>query len=63
MEHLSTELINFQIAGDYDKAKDFMDHWSSIPDELPPLIESLSDIPNAVKPVWDLSGLKQSPSR
>lgn len=58
MSRLSTEFLNLQIAGDYESAKDFMEHWESVPSELPPIIESLSDIPTAVSPVWDLSELK-----
>ncbi|MDO8504659.1 MAG: hypothetical protein Q7S36_02285 [Candidatus Liptonbacteria bacterium] len=58
MSRLSTEFLNLQIAGDYGRAKAFMEHWGSVPPELPPIIESLSDIPTAVSPVWDLSELK-----
>lgn len=58
MSRLSTEFLNLQIAGDYEHAKAFMKHWGTIPSELPPIIESLSDIPTAVNPVWDLSELK-----
>jgi len=58
MSRLSTEFLNLQVAGDYDRAKAFMEQWGSIPPELPPIIESLADIPTAVSPVWDLSELK-----
>ena len=58
MSRLSTEFLNLQTAGDYERAKAFMDHWGSVPSELPPIVESLSDIPTAVSPVWDLSELK-----
>jgi hypothetical protein len=58
MSRLSTELLNLQTAGDYERAKAFMGHWGSVPSELPPIIESLSDISTAVSPVWDLSELK-----
>lgn len=58
MSRLSTEFLNLQIAGDYERAKAFMEYWGSVPSELPPIIESLSDIPTAVSPVWDLSELK-----
>lgn len=58
MSRLSTEFLNFQITGDYEHAKAFMEHWGSVPSELPPIIESLADIPTAVSPVWDLSELK-----
>jgi hypothetical protein len=44
--------------GDYKRAKAFMNNWGFIPSELPQIIESLSDIPTAVNPVWDLSELK-----
>ncbi len=58
MSLLSTEFLNLQVAGDYERAKAFMEQWGSVPGELPEIIESLSDIPTAVNPVWDLSGLK-----
>ena len=58
MSRLSTKFLDLQIAGDYEKAKSFMEHWGFIPKELPAIIESLSDIPSIVNPVWDLSGLK-----
>src|SRR3989338_2287735 len=58
MSKLSTEFLNLQIAGDYERAEAFMKHWGFVPSELPPIIESLSDIPTAVSPVWDLSELK-----
>lgn len=58
MSRLSTEFLNLQVAGDYDRAKAFMEHWGSVPSELPAIIESLADIPTAVSPVWDLSELK-----
>ncbi len=59
MSNLSTEFINLQIAGDYDRAKAFMKQYSSIPPELPSIVDSLSDIPVSVSPIWDLSGLKE----
>jgi hypothetical protein len=59
MSDLSTEFLNLQIAGDYDKAKRFMKQWGSIPEEVPEIIETLSDLPTAVSPIWDLSGLKK----
>ncbi|MEX2017419.1 MAG: hypothetical protein WD876_03015 [Candidatus Pacearchaeota archaeon] len=58
MCNLSTEFLNLQTAGNYDNAKKFMEKWSSVPAELPIIIESLSDIPSSVSPVWDLSGLR-----
>ncbi|MBI2109146.1 MAG: hypothetical protein HYT93_03130 [Parcubacteria group bacterium] len=58
MSRLSTEFLNLQVAGDYERAKNFVKQWSSVPDELPSIIEGLTDIPTAVSPVWDLSELK-----
>ncbi|OHB23404.1 MAG: hypothetical protein A2939_03240 [Parcubacteria group bacterium RIFCSPLOWO2_01_FULL_48_18] len=58
MSLLSTEFLNLQVAGDYERAKAFMEHWGFVPSELPPIIESLSDIPTAVNPIWDLSELQ-----
>jgi len=58
MSRLSTEFLKLQIAGDYERAKAFMDHWGSVPSELPLIIEIFSDIPIAVMPVWDLSELE-----
>lgn len=54
MSRLSTEFLNLQIAGDYERAKAFMEHWGTIPAELPPIIEGLSDIPTAVSPIYEL---------
>jgi hypothetical protein len=57
MSQLSTEFLSLQIEGNYDKAKAFMEANSSIPKEISEISEKLSDIPKAVKPIWDLSGL------
>ncbi len=57
LSRLSTEFLKLQVAGNYENAKAFMDQWSSVPEEVPGIIKSLSDIPTAVSPVWDLSGL------
>ncbi len=54
MSLLSTQFLNLQIAGDYERAKAFMEHWGTIPAELPPIIEGLSDIPTAVSPIYEL---------
>ncbi|MDO8676711.1 MAG: hypothetical protein Q7K16_03640 [Candidatus Azambacteria bacterium] len=54
MKLLSTEFLILQMAGDYGKAKTFMEHWEAIPPELPPIIESLSDLPTAVSPIYEL---------
>src|SRR3989344_4857634 len=58
MSRLSTEFLNLQTSGDYERTKAFMEHWGSVPSELPPIIKSLADVPTAVSPIWDLSGLK-----
>jgi hypothetical protein len=58
MVALSTEFLNLQVAGDYDRAKNFMDEWSTIPQELPAVLDRLSDVPLAVSPVFDLSKLQ-----
>ena len=58
MELLSTEFLNLQVAGDYDKAKRFMEEWSKIPAEIPLIVESLSDLPTAVSPIYDLTDLE-----
>jgi len=58
MSRLSTEFLNLQIAGDYDRAKAFVKQWTHVPPEIPSIIEDLKDIPTAVSPVWDLSELK-----
>ncbi len=55
MKLLSTEFLKLQAAGDYDKAKAFMEHWGIVPPELPPIIERLSDLPTAVSPIYELS--------
>lgn len=56
MKLLSTEFLKLQAAGDYDKAKAFMEHWGgAVPPELPPIIESLSDLPTAVSPIYELN--------
>lgn len=55
MIRLSTEFLNLQVAGDYDRAKAFMEHWGTIPEELPPIIESLADVPTAVSPIFEIN--------
>lgn len=60
MSRLSTEFLNLQVAGNYEHTKAFMEKWGFVPEELPKIVESISDIPTAVSPVWDLSGLKNS---
>ena len=52
---LSTEFLNIQMAGDYDRAKAFMEHWGTIPSELPPILEGLEDIPTAVNPIFEIN--------
>lgn len=54
MSRLSTEFLNLQIAGNYDRAKAFMEHWGTVPAELPFIVEGLSDIPTAVSPIYEL---------
>jgi hypothetical protein len=58
MTRLSTKLLNIQVSGDYNKAKDFMEFWGEVPPEIRNILHSLSDIPIAVCPIWNLSGLK-----
>ncbi len=55
MSRLSTEFLNLQIAGDYDRAKAFMEHWGSVSPELPSIIESLEDVPTAVSPIYEIN--------
>lgn len=52
---LSTEFLNLQIAGDYNRAKAFMEHWGTIPAELPLIVKGFRDIPIAVSPVFELN--------
>ena len=59
MSSLSTKLLNLQISGNYKLTEAFMKQYGSIPEELPVIIESISDIPSSVSPIWDLSGLKE----
>jgi len=54
---LSTELLNLEVAGDYARAKAFLDQWSSVPPEIPAILERLGDLPVAVSPIYDASGL------
>ncbi len=58
MSGLGTEFLNLQISGDYERTKAFMKQYGSVPSELPSIIESLSDVPIEVSPIWDLSGLR-----
>lgn len=55
MSRLSTEFLNLQIAGDYERAKAFVEHWGAISPELPEIVEDLADIPTAVSPIYELS--------
>ncbi len=57
MSRLSTEFLNLQIAGDYGRAKEFMEHWGTVPAELPGIVEGLADIPTAVSPIYELPGV------
>jgi hypothetical protein len=57
MSDLSTEFLNLQTAGDYERAQHFMEVWGTVPPELPEIIASMDDIPTAVMPVYDLSAL------
>lgn len=55
MSSLSTEFLNLQVTGDYDRAKAFMEHLGTVPDELPLIVEGLTDIPTAVSPIFELN--------
>lgn len=54
MSDLSSEFLNLQVAGDYERAKAFMEHWGTISAELPQIVEGLADIPTAVSPIYEL---------
>jgi len=58
MIRLSTKLLNIQVSGDYNKAKDFIEYWSEVPPKIMNILNTLSGIPIAVCPIWNLSGLK-----
>lgn len=53
MSRLSTEFLSIQVAGDYDRAKAFMEYWGTVPEELPLIVEGLADIPTAVSPIFE----------
>ncbi|MDP2598786.1 MAG: hypothetical protein Q8P49_03075 [Candidatus Liptonbacteria bacterium] len=57
MTLLSTEFLKLEVAGDYNRAKAFMDSWSVVPPEIPAILERLADIPLAVYPVYDAQDL------
>ncbi len=57
MTLLSTEFLKLETAGDYDRAKAFMDQWGTVPPEIPSVMERLADIPLAVCPMYDTQGL------
>ena len=59
MSSLSTEFLNLQLSGNYEKTKEFMRSWGKIPEEIPEVMNRLLDIPKAVKPIWNLSELKE----
>lgn len=52
MMALGDEFMNVQFEGNYDNAKAFMEHWAHVPPEIPPLVESLKDLPLEVHPVF-----------
>ncbi len=54
---LSAEYLNLQSAGDYDRAKTFIDRWTVVPPELHSIVERLQDIPLEVAPVYDVRDL------
>jgi hypothetical protein len=58
MTRLSTKLLNIQVSGDYNKAKDFMEFWGVVPPKITNILNSLSGIPISICPIWNLSGLK-----
>lgn len=53
MVDLSTEFMRLQSDGDYSQAKAFMEHWTTVPSEVPEVLERLADLPKAVIPVYD----------
>lgn len=57
MKRLSTEFLNLQQAGDYNRAKAFVEEWTSVPPEAGVIADRLTDLPKAVHPVFDLSEL------
>lgn len=57
MMRLATEFLNLQKAGDYARAKAFVEEWTKIPPEAAVIANRLADLPKAVHPVYDLSEL------
>lgn len=58
LSNLSTEFLKLQVSGNYERAKAFMEQWSTVPSEIPEIVERLSDLPLGVSPVFDLSELR-----
>lgn len=52
---LSDAFIRLQIAGDYAAAKAFVEQWTTVPPEIPEIIERLSDLPIEIMPHYELS--------
>ena len=55
---LGRELMNLQLSGDYQQAKQFIDTWSDIPEEAVRVSEGITGLPDMVCPQWDLSDLE-----
>jgi hypothetical protein len=54
---LATELLMMQALGDYEAAQGLMERYGSVPEAMLAAIDSLSDVPVDVDPVFDLGGL------
>lgn len=53
MTLLSTEFLKLETAGDYDRAKTFLDRWATVSPEIPEMMKRFADIPVAVFPIYD----------
>jgi hypothetical protein len=60
MHKLSEEFFRIQLSGNYDEARAFVQRWSSMPAEIPEIIESLSALPYEVYLASNLANLGAS---
>ena len=49
---LATELLMIEALGDYDRAKELIDKYASMPDHLQQALDGLTDIPTDIRPIF-----------
>jgi hypothetical protein len=60
VESLARDLLMIEAHGDYDKAKSFIDKYGALPAELKQALDSLSDIPTDIRPIYTVEKQMES---